>query len=341
LAWLALEVFGLRPGQHLSSMAVLNEFLSALVMNRQLGDLLSEKDIFRMDLCIEATIPFRGMTAAGETHFEEMERRLSEIARRHNFDLTEREVVDTLRTAVMFGNKDIENFAESDPGRFLDNTWKLLPETNVALRLPDVYSIGTYRLALQKMEGFFRSLNPEVVFNQYRGIPNDEDYRQMVRYARANIKVARGYLKLKILSMTVLEALAIATGGDAPVSLFMGDVPREGVSIKRLEYFLPELEDAPWVDHASVIYKLLESGRASETSFDMKNSPLSLFVYKTIPPEKITFYLELAQKMFDNQLSAHNFLMALDKLLVKSIAHASAMMVFTRRQALLKYATLE
>lgn len=341
LVWLALEVFDFRPGQHLSSPAELNEFLSALVMNKQLGDLLSEKDMLRMDLCIEATIPFRGVTPSGESHFEEMERRLSEIAKRHDIELTEQELIDTLRTAVMFGNKDIENFAESDPGRFLDNTWKLLPETNAALRLPDVYSIGTYRLALQKMETFFNNLDPEVVFNQYRGVPHDQEYQQMVRYARSNIKVAREYLKLKILSMTVLEALAIVTGGDAPVSLFMGDVPREGVSIKRLEYFLPELEDSAWVDHSSVIYKLLDSGRASETSFDMKNSPLSLFVYKIVPPEKISPYLDLAQEMFEKRLDAHDFLMKIDKNLVKATAHASSMMVFTRRQALLKYANLE
>lgn len=340
LTLLTLEVFSLRPGQQLISMAVLNEFLSAMVMNKQLGDLLSEKDILRMNLCIEATIPFRGRTANGESYFEVMEHRLPEIARRHGVELSQEELIETLRIAVMFGNKDIENFAETDPGRFLDNTWKLLPESNAALRLPDVYSIGTYRQALQKMANFFASLDPETVFNQYRGIPSDEEYNQMLRYARSNISVAREYLKLKILSMVILEALAIATGGDAPVSLFMGDVPREGVSIKRLEYFLPELEDASWVDHSSVIYKLLESGRANEASFDMKNSPLSLFIYKSMSPESITYFMERAQLMFDGKLAPHDFLMEMDRPVVRSIASATAMMVFTRRQALMKYADL-
>lgn len=340
LANLTLDVFGLHPGQRLISMAVLNEFLSALVLNRQLGDLLSLKDILRMNLCIEATIPFRGSTPDGKNYFDLMEQRLPEIAARHGIDLSEDEVIDTLRIAVTFGNKDIENFAEADPGRFLDNTWKLLPESNAALRLPDVYSIGTYRQALQKMAVFFENLDPRAVFNQYRGVPSDQEYHQMLRYARTNIDVARDYLKLKILSMTVLEALAVATGGDAPVSLFMGDVPREGVSIKRLEYFLPEVEDAPWVDYSSVIYKLLESGRSNETSFDMKNSPLSLFLYKSLPPEKISNYMERSRLMFAGELSAHDFLMEIDRSVVRAIASASAMMVFTRRQGLLKYANL-
>jgi hypothetical protein len=340
LAHMTLDVFGLHPGQQLLSMAVLNEFLSALVMNRQLGDLLEPKDILRMNLCIEATIPFRGRTPEGESYFDVMERRLPEIAQRHGIDLTHEEIVETLKIAVTFGNKDIENFAESDPGRFLDNTWKLLPESNAALRLPDVYSIGTYRQALQKMAVFFDHLDPLAVFNQYRGVPADETYHQMLRYARANIEVAREYLRLKILSMTVLEALAVATGGDAPVSLFMGDVPREGVSIKRLEYFLPDVPDAPWIDYSSVIYKLLESGRANETSFDMKNSPLSLFLYKSLSPEQITHAMERAQQMFAGQLSAHDFLMEMDRSVVRAIASASAMMVFTRRQGLSQYANL-
>jgi hypothetical protein len=340
LAHLTLDVFALQSGQRLTSMAVLNEFLSALVMNRQLGDLLEPKDLLRMNLCIEATIPFRGRNSDGECYFQVMERRLPEIARRHNIGMSEKDVVETLQVAVTFGNKDIENFAETDPGRFLDNTWKLLPESNAALRLPDVYSIGTYRQALQKMALFFANLDPESVFNQYRGVPSDEIFSQMLRYARINISVAREYLKLKILSMTVLEALAIATGGDAPVSLFMGDVPREGISIKRLEYFLPEVENAPWVDQSSVIYKLLESGRSNETSFDMKNSPLSLFIYKSLSPEKIAHYMERSQLMFSGEISADEFLMEMDPAVVRAIANASAMMVFTRRQGLLKYANL-
>jgi hypothetical protein len=335
---LTLGVFDLRPGQKLSSVEALNEFFSALVMNKQLGGLVSEKDLLRMTLCIEATIPFRGFTPEGQTHFQVLEARLPVISRNFGLALTHAEVVDTIKTAVQFANKDIENFAESDPGRFLDNTWKLLPETNAALRLPDVYSIGTYRQALLKMEAFFEGLDPDAVFNQYQGVPSDEDFQQMVRCARNNIKVAREYLRIKILGIVILEALARATGGDAPLSLFMGDIPREGVSIKRLEYFLPDVVHSSWVDQHSVIYRLLESGRSSDIGFDMKNSPLSLFVYKSLPPEKVAVYLQRARDFYTGALTAHDYLMELDPKVVQPIARASSIMVFTRRQVLLKYA---
>jgi hypothetical protein len=338
LVMMTLDVFNLHPGQQLSSVTALNEFLSALVMNKQLDGLVREKDLLCMTLCIEATIPFRSRTPEGKTHFEIMEQRLREISDHYGLALSQHELVDTIKITVAFANKDIENFAEPDPDHFLDNTWKLLPETNAALRMPDVYSIGAYRQAMQKMETFLMALNPDCVFSQYHGVPSDEEYRTMVHYAHNNIVIGREYLELKILAIAILEALAKATGGDAPLSLFQGDVPREGVSIKRLEYFLPDIPEPAWVDHHSVMYHLLEAGRSGDTSFDMKNSPLSLFVYKAMPPEKVSETLLRAEQFYDGRLSAHDFLMEIDPAVVQPIARASSIMVFTRRQALLAYA---
>jgi hypothetical protein len=334
---LTMDVFNVEPGQKLSSVAALNEFLSALVMIKAIGGLVGNADLLRMLLCIEATIPFRGKNEADEDHFEEVERRLYEISEKYGLGCTQGQIENAIKIAIDFANKDIENFAEYDPGRFLDNTWKLLPETNAALRLPDVYSIGTYRQALIKMSNFFTQLNPNQVFHQYHDVPGDEEYQQMIKLAGTNIRMACEYLRIKILAVAVLEALAIVTGGDAPLSLFLGDVPREGTSIKRLEYFLPEIELKPWVDRASTIYRLLESGRASDTNFDMKNSPLALFVYKSLTPDKFEQALANAYRMFKGEITPQQFLSTLDKALVAPIAQAAAMMVVTRREKLLRY----
>lgn len=339
MVMLTLEVFDIKPGQYIASLAALNEFLSALVMNKQLYGLVPDKGLLRMTLCIEATI-FSFRKPADGNHFDMMEARMKDILTRYPLEISHDEIVESLQTAVIFANKDIENFAETDPGRFLDNTWKLLPETNAALRLPDVYSIGTYRLALQKMSNFFSNLDPTAVFRQYRNVPSDEDYMRMVQFARTNISVAREYMRIKIVSTVIVEALAIATGGDAPLSLFMGDMPRDGISIKRMEYFLPELENADWVDQGSVLYRLFEEGRAGEISFDIKNSLLALFVYKCLSPAQIDWIMEFSKEMYSGKITAHEFLTRLDKRVVSPIAHASALMVFTRRHALMKYAEM-
>jgi len=338
LFFLTLEIFDLVPGQKLSSVTAMNEFLSALVMNKQLAGLVSEKNLALMTICIEATIPFRGFSPDGKSHFDILESRLPEVFQHYGLEISKQDLIDGIKTAVMFANKDIENFAENDAGRFLDNTWKLLPETNAALRLPDVYSIGAYRVALLNMLNFFENVNADTIFSQYRDVPSTEEFSRMTRLARKNVRIACEYLGIKILGTTILEALALATGGDAPLSLFLGDLPREGISINRLEYFLPELDDPEWLEHNSEIYHLLESGRASDVSFDMKNSPLSLFVYKSVPPELIASYLLRARDFYRGRISSEDFLREINPSLVQAIARASSIMVYTRRQALLKFA---
>ncbi len=338
LFYLTLDIFALHPGQKLSSVAALNEFLSAVVMNKELGQIVSIEKLALMTICIEATIPFRGFSADGKNHFDRLETRLPDVIKNHQLNISSEELIEGIKTAVLFANKDIENFAEADHGQFLDITWKLLPETNAALRIPDVYTMGAYREALHKMKLFFDNLNAETVFNQFQGVPSNEEYEKMSDIARNNIHVARQYLGIMILGTAILEALALETGGDAPLSLFMGDVPREGVTIKRLEYFLPEIEDSSWVDQNSALFKLLESGRANETAFDMKNSPLSLFIYRAIAPDQINIHLHNAQEFFDHKISPAEFLMRIDPFLLKSVARASSIMVFTRRSGLLKFA---
>lgn len=339
LIWLTLDIFDLKPGQHISSVDALNEFLSAVVMVKELEGIVHDADMLRMVLCIEATIPFRRRDAHNLTHFDHQERRLGQIVQKYGIVLDQDQIETAVKMAVIFANKDMENFAERDPGRFLDNTWRLLPETNAALRTRSVYTIRDYRIALDKMEQFLSNLDPDQVFNRYRGAPPREEYDVMVQCARRNIFTAREYLRIKLLGVAILEALAEVTGGDAPLLLFTGDVPREATSFKRIESYLPEIEDSiPWVDRSSTIYHLLEVGRSDDSGFDTKNSPLSLFVYKSLEPDKRSLAFDKAKSMFEGSVSAWEFLRSLDHTVVRAIAYASAQMVYTRREKLLNLA---
>ena len=69
----------------------------------------------------------------------------------------------------------------------------------------------------------------------------------------------------------------IKVGGDAPVSLFMGDLPFESES-HRLEDLLPEtLTMAADVDAS--VYRLLHEGRKKDSGFDLRHSPLAAHLY--------------------------------------------------------------
>jgi len=335
LLWFTLELFELQPGQNISIAPALNEFLSALVMNKKLAGLVPDKDLYRTTICIESTIPFRGRPG-GDCYLGALEKRLKALSQQGRLPLSTDEIEATLEWAVAFANTDIDSFGERDPGKFLDGTWKLLPESNAALRSRDTYTLRDYRQALQKMEAFLSRLDPDQIFNCYRNSPPPEEYAQMTARARQNVATACQYLRLKWLAMAVLEALAEATGGNAPVSLFMGDMPRAGEKTLGLEDLLPEIPVPAWVDPHSAMYQLLAVGRVSESSFDIKNSPLSLFLFKSLQPGQIEPLLASAQEMFDGRLQPEAFLARIDHGVVAAVARACAAMVYTRRAKLLR-----
>jgi hypothetical protein len=339
LYYLTLETFGFKPGQKLELNSGLNEFLSALFMNKTFEQLLPEADLIRTTACIEASIPFRGENELGQGPFDLLASRLERINVEYQLGLAESQIRAILKAAVAFANQDVGNFAEEDPGSFLDSTWKLLPETNQALRAQEFYSIRDYRKALTQTAGFLDALDPGLVFHRYEDYPDTESYANLVHQAYKNVEVARQYLEIKLLSITLLEALAEASGGDAPLPLFMGDIPANDANLRRLEDFLPQESASSFADRASLIYKLLKSGRNSETIFDLKNAPLSLFLYCSLPAERIQQLNKLGESMFKGRIQAHEFLSALEDDVLAPVARACAALARTRRETLLSFAS--
>lgn len=330
------DIFGFQAGQKLSPLGGLNEFSSALVMNKVLEGIIPEKACVQVTVCIEATIPFRGKNQRSESWADILEQRLRRSNDQYNLSLSSGEIEDAIKRAVIFANSDVANFAEHDVRKFLDNTWKLLPETNSALRSDEIYFIRDYRSALQKMEGFLGVLDPDAIFTRYRGVPAEQEFQQIVTLAHTNIAIAREYLGIKLLAIAIFDALAEMTGGDAPIALFMGDLRKEGEQVKRLEDFLP-IEGSDVIDCSSPVMTLLNPGRTSETHFDMRSSPTSFFLYRKLGSAKIMQLLDDAKKMFMGKLDAQEFLNRIDRPVLSAIARASASMAATRREELLRY----
>jgi hypothetical protein len=334
----ALDIFDFKPGQKLFSTPGFNEFLSALVMAKKLRHQVPNKVLLQVIVYIEATIPFRGKDEQGYTPFDGLEQRLRKASQDYHIPLSEEEIIATIRGAVVFANKDVENFAEKDPALFLVNTWKLLPETHFSLRAGGFYSIRDYRLALQHTDTFFSQMVPELVFHRCHGVPTDDEYWELVRCTRHNVSIARQYLGIKLLAIGILEALAESTGGDAPLSLFMGEARPEGEEVRGLGDYLPHLPVHPSVDTGSIVYNLLDSGRASPAEFtDLRNSPLSIFIYRSLGPEGVADGLELVRRMFAGNLEAGQLLQRLDSSLISAIAEGCAIMVPTRSEKLRRY----
>jgi hypothetical protein len=304
---LTLGVFGADYGQTRIPARGQNEFLSALLMNKALEGVLRRRELLEVTACIEATIPFRGLSEDGESPMELLAERLRQVNIAQHLGMQEVEIVAAVKRSVVFSNRDVKNFAEQDIGSFLDATWKLLPETNPSLRLLGGYTIGDYRRALENLEAFFSHLDPETIFCTYDDEPPREELMRRVARARRNVTITRQYLGLKLLTIGILEALAMISGGDAPVAHFMGAVEeREGT--REMEAYLPSISPIPSVDETSTLFGLLASERASLSSFDSWHSSLSLFVLKSLGLDRSQALVVDAKRMFAGELDALSFL---------------------------------
>jgi hypothetical protein len=316
-----LHVFGTSVGDIVAPTTGLNEFASALVASIQLAEALSREHRIAVAACIEQTIPFRVDPVPA------LHRRLAELG-------LAGDVLDqAIRRAVRVGNRDVENFSNNDAARFLDNTWKLLPESNPALHSPMVYTVRDYRIALLKMETFLAWLPAERVFHSWEDEPRPEVHARRVARTTGNLELAVRYLRAKLYSISLVEAIAEVTGGDVPVDYFMGGLksPRRP-EMKQIEQFLPALSDAADLDPP--LQRLLAEGRASESSFDTRPSPLGAFLHAAVGEREVMKGVELAKKWWAGAGDAAGFLAAQPKAPVAAIARAAGNIIDTRRDRL-------
>jgi hypothetical protein len=317
-----LAVFNKKIGDIVGGMSGLNELASALVMNIQLASALTREQRIAVAACIEQTIPFRADPVTP------LHDRLVLLG----FD--GKLLDETMRRAVRLGNRDVENFADNDAANFLDNTWKLLPESNPALHSPLVYTVRDYRIALQKMEGFLSKLPAERVFHAWHDEPKHEIYARHVARTTGNLELAGRYLRAKLYAICIMEAIADATGGDVPVDYFMG-APKIHLSrtdLRRIEQFLPDLPPAKDVD--SSLQDLLAKGRASESSFDTGPSPISAFLHAAVGEAAVMKGVETARTYWAGGLDPIAYLATQHNKAMAGIARAAGNIIDTRRDRL-------
>ena len=322
-----LGVFDRRIGDLVTPTTGLNEFASALIAQLQLHEVLTREQQIAIAACIEQTIPFRNDPVSN------LHGRLARLG------LTGAVLEETVERAVRVGNRDVENFADNDPARFLDNTWKLLPESNPALHHPLVYTVRDYRIALQKMEGFLDWLPAERVFHAWGNEPRPEIHARRVARTTGNLQLAVRYLRAKLYSISLVEAIAETTGGDVPLDFFMGGLkPGPGASNlgKRIEQFLPSLSNAADLDPP--LHRLLAEGRASESSFDTGPSPLGAFLHATVGEGAVMKGVEMAKRWWGGGLDASGFLASQPARPVAAIARAAGNIMDTRRDRLFSLA---
>jgi hypothetical protein len=338
---LCAGVFGFKPDEDLPLFGGMNEFLSAVVAARLLQPHLQIRDLIAIVACIEATVPFRKIDAKGRDFAFHLAGRMRGQSRKLLGKISdeeiERYVAQIMLEAIKFANRDVDGFAEPNPGKFLSATWQLIEESNAPLVGVGVYTLQDYRGALSRMEKFLGNLNPENIFHHYNHFPDDAEFARLNEAAGKNLAFACDYLGAKITSIAIIEALALETGGNCPVSMFLGDIHSPDGKPDRVEDFLPPVNIV--TELKSRLLLVLEQGRAQESNSDLNASPLTAYTYRCMGHERSLWALQQSKRMFAGELSPLEFLKNLDREMIVAIIEACAHIAISRREALLKLQT--
>ncbi len=315
---LCLGVFGLKGGDALPVYGAMNEFLSAVIAVRTLSGYLAPADLLAIVACIEATIPFRSCDVQGREPAERLAERLRQTGAALQIPLDAFAIDTMVLDAVMLANRDVGGFAVDDQALFLSRTWMLIEESNAPLTRVGTFSAQDYRKALMRMEDFLATLNPASIFQRFHGQPSDSEMQRLCRLAKANLDFAVLYLGAKVAATAIIEALALETGGNAPMSMFLGDLRGiDGTRPVRVEDFLPRPDSFDDLD--TRLLEVLEKGRGKESSNDLNASPLTAFLYRSLGDDGMRALIGQARQMFAGTLTPVAFLLSLPKLPVIAI----------------------
>ncbi len=333
---LCVALFGFAPGQVLPLYRGMNEFLSAVVAARLLQPHLNPDDVLAVVAFIESTIAFRQQDENGDTALERLATRVERHYRVLHPDSTAQHVqtwvTELVGDAVKLANRDVSSFAVADPGLFLSSTWLLIEESNAPLKVAGMYTLQEYRHGLTRMDGFLRGLDPDNVFQQVRGLPTDAEMSHLRTVARRNIGFASDFLGAKITSIALIEAMALCTGTDGPISMFLGDIGSPAGRPDRVDDFLPEASQTAALNPD--LLRVFEKGRTLESSNDLTTSPITAFVYRYIGHAGMQQALAHAREMFSGAITPLEFLRALNRDMVCDILRASAGIAPSRRARL-------
>ena len=183
-----------------------------------------------------------------------------------------------------------------------------------------------------RMDGFLSQLDPSLVYQAFDGSPDARTCELLGIAAGRNVRFAVDYLRAKIAAMAILEACALCTGGNCPISMLLGDIRSFGGTPDRVEDFLPVVAQHPTA-HVDLLH-VLEHGRAVVSTNDLTESPVTAFVYRQLGHDGTQALMGRAREMYADQLAPLDFLKATESGMVLPIIRACAKISVSRAAAL-------
>jgi hypothetical protein len=160
------------------------------------------------------------------------------------------------------------------------------------------------------MEGFLSQLNPELVFRRFDNETAAATHAHRLALTRRNLQVASMYLKVKLVSMGLLEALSLRIAPDVSLASMMGTLPIHSEPSIQLEHLLPAIASPhqPANEHEAIVLELLQVGRSAESAHDSKHSPVSSFILKAMGFVQTLSMYDSAKAFFANPALAETLI---------------------------------
>jgi len=312
---LTAKVFGLQPGESLNPTNGLNEFLSALATAKILSPYLSPWQMIQILACIEHTIPFR----TSPSH--QLYQRLNSLNAELHLDRNTEEIHQAIKKAVRVANQDIKIFSSEDLKLFIENTWKLIWEGNFSSK-NSIHTLNSYQITLLKIEHFFKKLNSNIVFSAYQDEPSPQLLAALKKKADFNIKTSLEYFQIQILAIGTLESIAQLTGGDVPMTFFIG----ENINFQSLlNWNLPEVSEKN-----SIIQELLHSTITPNYKIVSQLSHFANYLYARLTQAEREEIIHTIKK----RASFESVLLSIPFPILHSILNMIASMTWSRRHSI-------
>ena len=106
------------------------------------------------------------------------------------------------------------------------------------------------------------------------------------------------YLRIRIYAISILDAIAEASGGDTSLSLFMGDMMNAGDQVSLEDYLPLEGEFKNSKDLDPLILNFLTVGHRGHLKYEMNSCLYTSVVYRVLGEEKILQYFVFKSNFF-------------------------------------------
>jgi hypothetical protein len=254
--------------------------------------------------------------------------------------MSDNDLLETVQQGVDLRNRLSGAMITDDIADLLDHTWKLLPEENPTLRSANMHTLVDYYEAIRSMVGLVDDIDPDSVFRSFRGVPSDIDLARFRASLTRNLSQAKAYWHVRMLTVAIAGGFACLTGGDAPTALFFGDLPplrseSERPGNGQSQDPPSDEEKSAFVSYHAELYRILCGERTEGTGFDVQDSPLAAYVYRSIGDVGVEYAIAFCvPDVMTDETDAWDLLLALPAPVVIAVGEELGNAAVSRQQGI-------